>query len=95
MAVEGPTCSGKSKIDLKKMMKTFSSEESKETKADSSSSEDLSEDELKAFDDELTKLVTPEQKNHAMRILGAFGKGKTEDEKVAAMVSLINKIKFL
>lgn len=74
----------KPKVDLKKMMVSFGSDESK---ADSSSSEELSEDELKAFDEGLTPLVTPEQKSHAMRILRAFGKGATESQKNAAMVS--------
>lgn len=69
------------------MMVSISSDESKESKADSSSSGKLSEDELKAFDERLTSLVTPDQKYHAMRILRAFGKDSTEIEKQAAIVS--------
>lgn len=77
------------KVDLKKLMETFSSDESKESKTDSSSSEEISEDELKAFDEGLTPLVTPSQKSKAMRILRAFAKGGTENQKNAAMVSPI------
>lgn len=72
---------------MNKMMEAFSSEEPKETKT--SSSEELSDDELKAFEEKLTELVTPEQTNHAMRILRAFRKGSTEDEKNRAIVSAI------
>lgn len=90
MAIQGPTCGDKQKIDLNKMMDESSSEEHKENKIDSSSSssEDLTDDELKSIGDELEKVVTPEQKTHAMKILGAFRKGTSESEKNAAMVSV-------
>lgn len=80
------------------MLDTSSSEESKESKEtkdkkedkkeDSSSSSELTEDELNAMEQELTKLVTPVQKNHAMSILRAFGKGAGEGAQEAAMVSI-------
>lgn len=97
MAIQGPTCGDKKKIDLSKMMDESSSEEHKENKVDSSSSsEDLTDDELKAIGDELEKVVTHEQKEHAMRILGAFRKGTSDSQKNSAMVSVIMRqtIKF-
>lgn len=76
------------------MLDTSSSEESKEEskdkkedKSDSSSSSELTEDELSAIEKELSKMVTTEQKSHAMRILRAFGKGAGEGAQEAAMVS--------
>lgn len=103
MAILGPSCGDKTKVDLKKMIDSSSSEESKETKdlmeikqtkknhevkADSdSSSEELSENDLKEMEAELSKVVTTEQTNHAMRILRGFRKGATESERDAALVS--------
>lgn len=98
LALQGPTCDGKNKVDLSKLLELTKGESSeevkevkegdKETKKDSSSSEELNDDELKAIEDELDKVVTPDQKKHAMRILGGFRKGVTENERGAATVSI-------
>ena len=91
LAIQGPTCTDKNKVNLKQFLDSSEETqvENKETKADSSSSssQELTDEVLKAMEEELTNVVTPEQRKHAMRILGGFRKGATEIEKDAAMVS--------
>lgn len=91
MAIQGSSCGDKTKIDFNKIMDE-SSEESKENKVDSSSSDELTNDELHALEEEIAKVTTPQQKAHAMRILRGFGKGTTEAQKNEAMVSAIIKL---
>lgn len=95
LALQGPTCvdNKKGKVDLHKLYALAISEDStpagddNKLTGDDSSSEELTDSELKAIDDELTKIVTPEQKKHAMRIFRGFRHGATENEKGAALVS--------
>lgn len=93
LAVKGPTCGDEPKIDLKQIFDSSSSEESKGTKNDKgdktdSSSEELTEEDLKAMEQEMAKVMTTEQKNRAMGILRAFRKGASERERDAAAVGL-------
>lgn len=78
MAIEGPVCDETEKVDLSNLSKIL------EDKVDSM---ELTADDLNAMEEELSKIVTTEQKDHAMSILRTMGEGASESAKVAAAVS--------
>lgn len=79
--MQGPTCD-KKKIDLKQLLESSSSE-SEET----GKSEGITEDEMKEAQNQLSKLMSPEQTQHAMTILRGIRVGATEQEKQSTVVS--------
>lgn len=74
----------KKAIDLKQLLETSGK-----------TMDGLTESDLKEMEDELTKVLTPKQKEHAMKILRSFREGAPEIESEAAVVSLNEKFHFI
>lgn len=85
----------KKAIDLKQLLETSSSEEDSKSKEGGKTMDGLTESDLKEMEDELTKVLTPKQKQHAMKILRSFREGAPEKENEAAVVSLNEKFHFI
>lgn len=81
LALQGPTCD-KKKIDLRPILESHDNESK-----DEESSEGITEKELREAQEELSKLVSAEQVQHAMIILRGLRVGATEKENETAVVS--------
>lgn len=81
LALQGPTCD-KRKIDLRPILESTDSSNS-----DEGTSEGITEKEMREAQEELSKLVSGEQVQHAMIILRGLRVGATEEEKHASIVS--------
>lgn len=94
MAVQGGTCN-RGKIDLKQMLQSIKNEESK-SEGTGKPLKFMSQDALTIINGELSKLLTPNETKHAMKILRGFSESATDIEKDAALVSFesIRKIGF-
>lgn len=92
MAVQGSNCDGR-RIDLNQIFQSIQNEETR-AKATGKASHYMTQDELTIINSELSKLLTPKQTKHAMRILQGFRENATEDEKDAALVSFKTQRQF-
>lgn len=72
---------GNKKVDLKQLLETSSSE------SDEGTSDGLTEADMREAQDELSKLISAEQVQHAMIILRGFRVGATKEENHVAVVS--------
>lgn len=86
MAVQGSSCDRR-RVDLSQIFQSIRSEERNATSR-GKLSHYMTQDELTIINAELSKLLTPEQTKHAMRILRGFRADATANEKDTALVSL-------
>lgn len=93
MAVQGEACD-REKIDLNQIFQSINNEEMR-ANADGKPSHYLTQDGLTIINAELSKLLTPQQTKHAMKILQGFRENATANEKDAALVSLNNRKRVL
>lgn len=93
MAVQTGTCN-REKIDLKQMLQSIENEETK-SEVTGQPSTYITQDVLTILNGEFSKLLTPKETKHAMRILRGFREGATENEKDGALVSFKSMKKMI
>ena len=96
LALQGDTCT-KNRIDLKHIFVVAFNSDAEERKANNNNSEEslsshilYTENELKVIETELSKTLTPEKLQNAMKILNGFKIGASERDMESAAVSKLS-----
>lgn len=82
LALKGSSCD-KTNLDLKQVLESIDSG----SEVPGHTTDGITVDEMKEAQEKLSKVVTPEQTQHAMTILSGFRVGATEEDTEAAVVS--------